>query len=128
MMLPPMSWAEARVRVRRDDLDQCLGREHVVAHRGINLVGRVGKADGVGRLLAEGRDRAPVRRGLDHAELVGLLDRHADRRDGHRRARVDVLFEHLPRVHPVDVVGAEDDHVLGSLVAQQVEVLEDRVR
>ena len=69
----------------------------------------------------------PSSRGLDDAELVGLLDRHADRRDGHARAGGDVLLDHLARVHAVDVVGAEDDDVLGPLVVDQVEVLVDRV-
>src|SRR3712207_7086928 len=40
-------------------------------------------------------------------ELVGLLDRGADRRHGDAGAGLDVLAHHLARVHPVDVVGAE---------------------
>ena len=40
---------------------------------------------------------------------------------------VDVLVDHLARVHAVDVVGAEHDHVVGPLVVEQVEVLVDRV-
>ena len=41
---------------------------------------------------------------------------------------LQVLRDHLPRVHPVHVVGAEDDHELGVLVVDQVHRLEDRVR
>ena len=33
---------------------------------------------------------------------------------------VDVLLEHLPRVHPVDVVGAENADMSGLLVGDQV--------
>ena len=110
-----------------DGRDQRLGREHVVAHRGEDLVRRVGQPDGVLRLLAEGGDVAPVGRRLDHAELVGLLDRRAQRRDGHALAGGDVLLDHLARVHAVDVVGAEDDDVLRALVGDQVVVLIDRV-
>ena len=40
---------------------------------------------------------------------------------------LDVLLDHLARVHAVDVVGAEHDDVVGPLVAEQVEVLVDRV-
>jgi hypothetical protein len=39
-----------------------------------------------------------------------------------------VLADHLARVHPVDVVGAEHDHVARPLVADQVEALVDGVR
>ncbi len=39
----------------------------------------------------------------------------------------DVLLEHLARVHPVDVVGAEDADVVRPLVADEVEVLVDGV-
>ena len=39
----------------------------------------------------------------------------------------DVLLDHLGRVHPVDVVGAEDDDVLRPLVVDEVEALEDGV-
>ena len=69
----------------------------------------------------------PLARGLDHAELVGLLDRRAQRGDRHALAAGDVLLDHLARVHAVDVVGAEDDDVLRALVGDQVVVLEDRV-
>ena len=114
-------------RVGGDGADQRLGGEDVVAHRGEDLGRRVGQADGVLGLLAEAGDVAPVGGGLDHAELVGLVDRRAQRRDRHALAARDVLLEHLPRVHAVDVVGAEDDDVLRPLVGDQVVVLVDRV-
>ena len=117
----------ARLGVERDDVDQRVGGEHVVAHRRVDLVGRVAQPDGVLGLLAEGGDRLAVGRGLDDPELVGLLDRHPERRDRHRGAGLDVLADHLLGVHAVDVVGAEHDDDVGPLVAQQVEVLVDRV-
>ena len=113
--------------VARDDVDERVGAEDVVAHRGEDLVGRVGQADGVGGLLAEGGDRLPVVGRLDDPELVGLGQRRAQRRDGHRRAALDVLVDHLARVHAVDVVGAEHGHDVGALVVEQVEVLVDRI-
>ena len=88
----------------------------------------VGQALGVLGLLEEVADRVGVV-GLhvDDAELVGQRDRLPDRRDGARRAGVDVLVDHLREVHPVDVVGAHDDHDVGPLVVHQVQGLEDRV-
>jgi hypothetical protein len=87
----------------------------------------VGQPRGVLRLLEERRDQPPVVGRLDDAELVRELDRLADRGDRHPRARLDVLPDHLARVHAVDVVGAVDDDVRRALVADQVETLVDRV-
>jgi len=39
-----------------------------------------------------------------------------------------VLLDHLPRVHPVHVVGAEHDDVVGLVVVDQVQALVDGVR
>ena len=41
---------------------------------------------------------------------------------------LDVRLDHLREVHAVDVVGADHDDDVGSLVPQQVEALQDRVR
>ena len=106
---------------------QQLAGEHVVAHRRVDLVGRVGQPHGVLGLLAKRLDRAPVGAGLDDPELIGLRERHPDRRHRHARPAVDVRLHHLPRVHPVDVVGAEHAHVVGPLVIEQVEILVDGV-
>ena len=114
--------------IRGDGFDERLRREDVIAHRGVHLVGRVWQRLGVARLFTERADPPPVRRRLDHPELVGLLDRRADRRHRDRRAARRVLLDHLARIHAVDVVGTEDDDVLRPLVVDQVEVLMDRVR
>jgi hypothetical protein len=65
--------------------------------------------------------------GLHDAELVGLRQGRPQRRHRDRRTGLDVLVEHLARVHAVDVVGAEHRHVVRLLVVEQVEVLVDRV-
>ena len=111
-----------------DRVDEGVGVEDVVAHGGQHLVGRVGQADRIGRLLQEGAD--PVGRlrvDVDHAELVGQRDRLPDRRDRAAGAGLDVRLDHLGEVHPVDVVGADDDHDVGLLVDEEVQRLEDRV-
>ena len=113
--------------VDRDRVDEHVRAEHVVAHRGEDLVWRVGEPDGVAGLLAERADRAAVVSGLDHAELACLLDRDPDAGHGHSRSGLDVLVHHLARVHAVDVVGTEHADVVGALVVEQIEVLVDRV-
>ncbi len=65
---------------------------------------------------------------LDDAELVGEGDRLANRGDRDARTGLDVGLDHLGEVHAVDVVGADDDDDVGSLIPQQVEALQDRVR
>ena len=64
---------------------------------------------------------------LDDAELVGLRQRLADAGDRDPGPGGDVLGDHLLGVHPVDVVGAEHDDVVGVLVADEVEALVDGV-
>ena len=56
-----------------------------------------------------------------------MRERRADAGHRHAGARLDVLLDHLPRIHAVDVVGAEHADVVGPLVVDQVEVLVDRV-
>ena len=110
----------------RDDVDERLGVEHVVAH--------ARQATGVvtwhrrrrRRLLVKREDLAVGRR-LDDAERLRVLVRHRDSRDGDTGTRLDVALDHLARVHPVDVVGPEHRDVIGVLVADEVEVLVDGV-
>ena len=40
---------------------------------------------------------------------------------------VDVVVDHLARIHAVDVVGTEHAHDVGAFVGDQVEVLVDRI-
>ena len=128
-MSPPMSCLEpCSVASAVTASTEGVGVEDVVAHRGQHLVRAVGQALGVLGLLEEVADRVGVVRvHVDDAELVGQRDRLPDRRDGARRAGVDVLVDHLREVHPVDVVGTHDDHDVGPLVVHQVQGLEDRV-
>ena len=58
---------------------------------------------------------------------VALVARHPDAGHGQPGARIDVGLDHLRGVHPVHVVGAEHDHVVGLLVVEQVERLVDGV-
>ena len=114
------------VGVGADRVDQHLGGEDVVAHRRERLLGVVGGARRVGRLLDEVADPAGLV-GVDAAERRRLRARHPDA--GHRGAgaAVDVELQHLLGVHPVHVVGTEDDDVVGVLVVDQVQRLVDRV-
>ncbi len=80
----------------------------------------------VGDLLVEGQDVA-LEVGLDDAELPGLGLAHGDGGDGDVRVVAQVLGEHLAHVHLVHVVAAEDAHVLGRVVRDDVHGLVDRV-
>ena len=115
-------------RRRRERVEQGLGREDVVAHGGEDPVGVVGQAR-PHRSASPGRPRCgcPAAGRLDDPELLGLRQRDPDPGHGDAGAGRDVLLEHLAGVHAVDVVGAEDADVVGSLVADDVEVLEDGV-
>ena len=114
------------VGVGADRVDQHLGGEDVVAHRRERLLGIVGGARRIGRLLDELADAARLV-GVDAAERGGLGARHPDTRDRRARPALDVELHHLLGVHPVHVVGTEHDDVVGVLVVDQVQRLVDRV-
>ena len=80
----------------------------------------------VGGLLVE-RDDLAVVVGLDHAEVDASCFGTGIAATVTPAPVCDVLVDHLARVHPVDVVGAEHAHDVGALVVDQVEVLVDRV-
>ena len=54
-------------------------------------------------------DRA-VRTCFDNTKLGGILLFHRNRGDRHLRAFLFVKFDHLPDIHSVNMIGAEDDH------------------
>ena len=64
---------------------------------------------------------------IDDAEMAGV-GRVGDQR-GERGVGggILVLLEHAPIIHFVDVVAGEDDHVLGLLASDGIDVLIDRV-
>jgi hypothetical protein len=106
--------------------DQHAGLEDVDAHRRQAPPGLAGDLRRVLDLLVEGDD-AHVLVDLGDAEVHGLLalDLHA----GHGEVRVllHVQPEHQRVVHLVDVIAADDQHVLGALALQGVDVLVDGV-
>ena len=57
----------------------------------------------------------------------GFRARHPDARDGRTRTALDVELDHLLGVHPVHVIGAEHDDVVGIFVVDQVQRLVDGV-
>ena len=120
--------AEIGVRAlpRRDDVDQGLRVEHVVAHRCQAALVVARHRRRFLDLLVEVEDPT-VGVGLDHAELASLVLGHGYRRDGDAGTDVAVVVDELARIHPVDVVGAEHADEIGVLVGDQVEVLVDRV-
>src|SRR6185369_9488596 len=101
-------------------VDQRLRGEDVVAHGGVDLVGVVGQPHGVVRLFYELGDAVVTAR-HDHTEARSFVERDANRSHGDATARLDVRVDHLLRVHPVDVIRAEDTDVVGCFVADQVQ-------
>ena len=65
---------------------------------------------------------------VDATERGRLGARDPDARHRGTRTAVDVELDHLLGVHPVHVVGAEHDDVVGVLVVDQVHRLIDGIR
>mgnify|MGYP007080179802 CR=1 FL=1 len=106
---------------------QGIGIEDVVTH-GSKAQSRLagnGLCAGL-RLFFEAHDAA-ICINLHDAEAWRVFDR--DRNAGNRRHRTlfNVKIDHLPNVHFVDVIGTEDQHVVGPLVLDHVVVLKNRV-
>ena len=64
---------------------------------------------------------------MHHAEAGGLHARHLEAADRDVGAGVDMLLQHQLVVHLVDVVAGQDDHELGIVALDDVDVLVDRV-
>ena len=140
--------AELREHVRDDVLaeihegvverfDQHLAVENVDAHRGLKQL-RIGgppqfleqrRRDahgvehcGVFRLFLKAHD-FPRLVGVHEAKLLRRLAAHRDRGEGHVRLCLDVLFEHLAEVHPVELIAAQDHEILVRILEEIAEVL-----
>ena len=120
--------AEVGVRVVAGghDVDERRGVEDVVAHRRQAPAVVTGHRRWLGDLLVEVEDLALLV-DLDHPERRGLALGDRDRGDGDAGTRLEVVLDHLARVHAVDVIGAEHADEIRALVVDQVEVLVDRV-
>ena len=103
-----------------------LGGEYVIAHGGKGEIRVSGHVRRCSRLFQERLDLA-VFPGIDDAELAGLTDRHLDSGHGGGSPTLDVLVEHLTGIHAVDVICAKNDHIVGLLISDQIEVLKDRI-
>src|SRR3546814_1942188 len=64
---------------------------------------------------------------VDAAESKSLTSRYTNTRDRHACPGFDVVLNHLFRIHPVHVVGTENHDVLGVLVVNEIERLQDCV-
>ena len=77
--------------------------------------------------LLQERDDPVLLVDMHHAEARGLHARHLEAADGHVGAGIDVLLQHQAVVHLVDMVAGQDDHELGPVGLDDVDVLVDRV-
>ena len=100
-------------------IDQSLRGEYVVAHRGKNLVGGVGKGLRIRWLLEEGCDLGRVGRvHFDYTELVSQRHRLANGSNGNATTGSDVVLNHLVEVHAVDVVRTNNNYIVWAFIAQ----------
>ena len=90
------------------------------------MSGLPGIGGGIGRLLQEADDLIGVIH-MHDAEAGGFHPRHLDAGDGHVGAALDVPRQHGGVIHLVDVVAGQDQHMLGAVAHQDVEVLVHRV-
>ena len=101
---------------------QSSGVEDVIAHRGMKVRPARGQCQRFLRLFDKTVDkRAPA--GLDDPETLGFGGRHGNGRHGRHGPALDVLGQHLARVHPVNMVGSEDQDVVGTFITHNVQVL-----
>ena len=104
-----------------------VGLEDVVAHRGEAHVSGCPASSAGSSTFSWKRDDAPVGADLEDAEVARLAPRHRDGGDRRVGARLLVEGDHLPDVHLVDVVAAEDADELRLLVVDDVLALPDGV-
>ena len=101
--------------------------ERINTHAGERLLRIVGHAWRV-RGLFEKRDDAVVLVNRHHAEAGGLGARHLNAADRHIGSRVNMLLEHQLVIHFIDMVARQDDHILGVVAPDDVDVLIHRIR
>ena len=104
-----------------------LGVEDVNAHRGVDRVGVERRTEGGGCGLLLEAEHFAGRAHLDDAEPRNLVGRDGKRGQRDLGVRLLVVLQHAAVVHLVDVVAAQDDHVLRLLAADGIDVLIDRV-
>lgn len=107
-------------------LEQGAGGKDVVAHRGVNP-GRISRDGGRVRVFLMETDDPAVRRGFDYPKFTGIPFFHRDGRNRHLGALPFMKLDHVPNVHPVDVVGSENDHQVRVGLLNQVRILQDRI-
>ncbi len=73
-------------------------------------------------------DNAAFRCRFDHAKVRCVLFLDRDRRDGDTGAPLHMKFDHLPDVHAINVIRAEDHNHVRIGLLDQVDVLVNRIR
>ena len=110
-------------------INQRLRVEDVVSHRNQSLGWISRHRLRVAWLLSESRNLDRVSRiYLDNAKLRSNSDWLPDCSDGCLHAGFDVRLQHLIKVHSINVVGTDHNHVVGPLIAESVHGLQNRVR
>ncbi len=103
-----------------------VGIENVHAHAGQGAVRAARDRRRILGLFDEGHHALLVV-DVHDAEFARLLPRHIDAGDAEIGLPLDVLGQHACVVHLVDVIAGQDQHVLGPVAPDQVEILQYRV-
>ena len=125
-VLPEVMAGPFASRVAPQLLHQELLREHIDAHGHQGGAGFAGDGLGPLGLLLEADDATLFVDDHD-AEGTGLLKGHFHAGDGQVRSLLVVGLDEGGVVHPVDVIGGENEHLLGAAPFQQEQVLADGV-
>ena len=107
-------------------LDQHIGREDVVSHRGEGARRITGHRRRVDRLLTEA-EYAPVFVGVNDAERRGFSDGNRQRGDTDVGMAAQVKINHLAHVHAIDMVGTKHHDEVRRKLFDQPQVLIDGI-
>ena len=64
---------------------------------------------------------------ITHAERLGLIGRHLDTADRQFSFRLDMRGQHLGIVHRIDMIAAQNQHIVRFVSVDDIQVLVDRI-
>ncbi len=113
--------------VVRNTADEFVRRENVDAHAGVALVGLAGNGGGIFFRFFLKADDAVLFVGDGDAQLVRFGLVNVDARNRQVRVLLNMSFDHFRVIHFVNVIASEDQHALGALALEIVNVLINRI-
>jgi hypothetical protein len=102
--------------------DQDFVVKKVIAHRHERIIRLSRDGFRIFRLLVKAND-PPIGIDFDNAELGGLFDLDRERGDGDIGGFFLMLVDHLPDIHAIDVIRAENGDQFGIVPFEQIQIL-----